>query len=270
MDTWILTFNRPQALNRQIDAFSFWTKVNIFTNHPQIGLSEKNMDLLNKREINILNNTLSDAEATSYCARSWNNIFLKAFKDQDEAIFVQDDTMIIDPHGFRDLVLANKEQFHFQWSPAGDQFFYMKKDVLREVGFFDERFSTGCFCGDADFLKRVWMNYDRSKLSIVEKHDFGFSHNSIGLENYIPTDIGSKSIDPTYVNQHQEIERFDPQNHCMRYAQDIWEQKWGHPLNGVGPLTQFTAPPRLPELWMYPWFTKKYLGIDGVPKWAKR
>lgn len=269
MNCWILTFSRPAALNRQIAAFGRWTGVKIFSNHPEIQLTSEHADFHKAGDLPILYNSLSDPEATAYTARSWNSMFLKCFKEEDEAIFVQDDTHITNWEAVRDIVLTNKERYDFMWAPAGDQFWYMKKKVLQEVGFFDERFSTGAFCGDADFLKRVWLNYDRNKLSIVEKHDFGFSHNSIGLENYIPTDIHSKAIDSNYQNQHQEIQRLDPRDVWMSYAQEFWKQKWGHPLNGVGPITQFSEPPKFPELFLYPWFTKKYLGIEGIPRWAK-
>lgn len=269
LSTWILTFDRSQALNRQIDAFKSWTSVHIFTNHPRVSFSAENLDLYDRGQLPVLHNTLSDPEATAYTARAWNNIFLKGFKDADEMICVQDDTFITNPTAFRDLILGNKDKYDLIWGPAGDQFFYIKKKVVEKIGFFDERFSTGAFCGDADFLKRIWLNYDRDKLSIVEKHDFGFSHNSIGIENIIPTDIRSKAIDANYVNQHQEIQKIDPKDEWLHYAQDFWKQKWGHPLNGVGSMTQFTNPPLLKELWLYPWFVKKYLKIDGVPPWSK-
>jgi hypothetical protein len=264
MNTWILTFARPAALNRQIAAFSRWTNVKVFSNHPEIQLTKEHADFHTRGLMTILYNSLSDPEATSYCARSWNNIFLKGFKDADEMICVQDDTFINDWERFRDLIIENKEKYDFIWGPAGDQFFYIKKKVLKKVGFFDERYGF-CYCGDADFLKRVWHNYDRSKLSIVEKHDFGFVHNSIGLENYIPTDVGSKSIDKDYANQHWEAEKLGTQNHGILSAQRHWVEKWGHALNGVGSFTKFTLPPTFKEIQWYPWFDVKYLD-DGPRK----
>src|SRR6476620_5403572 len=98
MQVWILTFNRPVALNRQIDSFKDWADINIFSNHPQVGLSDENNKLYEQGKIHIHYNTLSDPEATSYCARSWNNIFIKCFKTQEEAIFIQDDTLIYNPN----------------------------------------------------------------------------------------------------------------------------------------------------------------------------
>lgn len=268
MDSWILTFNRPLALNRQINALKGWTNVHIFSNHPDIGLDAENTKDYNSGKIKIIFNTLSDPEATSYCARSWNNIFLKCFKTEEEVICIQDDTQITNPDKFRDLILTNKDQYDLIWGPAGDQFFYIKKDVIRKIGFFDERFSTGCFCGDADFLKRAWRGLDKDRISVSESHDWGFQHNNIGLGNFIPTHIGSKSIDPDYVNQYHEIEKIDPQSVCLNYAQDFWRKKWGHSLNGTGSITQHTNPPNFPELYLYPWFVKKYLGISELPNWC--
>ena len=139
MRTWILTFDRPQALNRQIDTFKSWTDVHIFTNHPHIGLSEENGKLHGEGKLPILHNTLSDPEATSYCARSWNNIFLKGFKDAEEMICVQDDTCITNPERLKNIILSARPHYDFIWGPAGDQFFYVKKKVLQKVGWFDER-----------------------------------------------------------------------------------------------------------------------------------
>ena len=262
MDTWILTFNRPAVLNRQISSFERWTNVKIFTNHPEIQLTAEHSDLHKRGFLPILYNSLSDPEATSYCARSWNNIFLKGFKDQDEMICVQDDTQINDWERFRDLILANKDRYDLIWGPGGDQFFYMKKKVLQTVGWFDERY-LGCYCGDADWLKRIWQQYDRSKLSVYETHDWGFVHNDIGLGRFIPTHIQSKAIDPTYVNQHHEIERCvgARTNRILEHSQSYYVSKWGHMLNGTGPISRTDLPngSMITEIDWYPWFTEKYL-----------
>lgn len=255
---WILTFDRSAALNRQIDTFKSWASIHIFTNHPRVSFTAENLDLYDRGLLPVLHNTLSDPEATSYCARSWNSIFLKAFKTEDYCIFVQDDTLITDPIGLRDFILSRKDRYDLQWFPGGDQFFAMSKKVLETVGFFDERFPF-CYCGDADFLNRVWQNCDRDRLSIAETHDWGFSHNAENALSFFRWDVPSKSIDPTYINQHWANERLSPQNHGLVAAQKHWENKWGHPLNGVGSFTQFVDPPRFREIQLYPWFDHKYL-----------
>lgn len=184
-------------------------------------------------------------------------------------ICVQDDTFITDPAAFRDLILQNKDKYDLIWGPGGDQFFYVKKKVLQQVGWFDERY-LGCYCGDADWLKRIWQQYDRNKLSIAESHDWGFTHNSIGVERIIPTDIGSKCIDPGYVNQHQEIEKVvgSKRNRILEHSQAFYVSKWGHMLNGTGPISRTDLPfgSRITEIDWYPWFTEKYLkGESTMP-----
>jgi hypothetical protein len=261
MQTWILTFNRPVALNRQIDAFKSWTDVHVFSNHPHVQLTDDNIALYKDQKLNVLYNTLSDPESIAYTARSWNNIFLKAFKTEEEIICVQDDTHVTAPAAFRDLILDNKDRFDLIWGPAGDQFFYVKKKVLERVGWFDERY-LGAYCGDADWLKRVWQQYDQSKLSIAEAHDWGFSHNSIGVERYIPTGIQSKACDPNYVNQDQEIQaKMQGRNIVLEHSQAHFCQKWGHMLNGTKPINRTDLPfgSLLAEIPWYPWFEKKYM-----------
>lgn len=258
MQVWILTFNRPQALNRQIETFGkLGYDVHIFSNHPEVQLLESNKDYVK----GILFNSLSDAEANAYCARSWNSIFLKCFKTEKEAIFVQDDTFIRPE--IKDLIENNKSRYDLIWGPAGDTFFYMKKSVLARVGWFDERY-LACYCGDADFLKRCWLYYDRDRLSIAETHDWGFYHNDIGIRNIIAWDIFSKSIDPTYINQHQENEaKIGSNNYMLIHSQGHFKNKWGTPGNGInniGPMINYTTPPLIEEIDWYPWFTKKYLG----------
>jgi hypothetical protein len=130
-------------------------------------------------------NSLSYEESNSWCARSWNSIFIKAFiNGAQDSIFIQDDTQV-EPSFPTHLTNTLKEKdFDFVWGPAGDQFFYMKKSVLKEVGWFDERY-FGCYCGDADFLLRVWSHYKRmrelDKISIEEYHDWGWVHNPINI-----------------------------------------------------------------------------------------
>lgn len=264
MDTWILTFDRPLALNRQIAAFAPWTDVKIFSNHPEVQLSPENNDLYKGGRLPVLYNTLSDPEATSYCARSWNSIFLKAFKTEEFCIFAQDDTMITNPDGLKEFIITRRNKYDMFWFPGGDQFFAMSKSVLKTVGFFDERFPF-CYCGDACFLKRVWQKYDRSRLCIAETHDWGFHHNAENALDFFRWDVQSKAIDQNYANQHWDAEKLSPQNNGLIAAQKHWEDKWAHPLNGVGSFTQFDTPPRFPEIQWYPWFDAKYLN-DGPRK----
>lgn len=256
MDVWILTFNRPAALNRQIETFgSAGCDVYIFSNYPSIEVLNKNRTYVKGWIVN----SLSDELANSYCSRSWNNMFLKALKDKTHAIFVQDDTSV--RSSVVDLIRNNCERFDLIWGPLGDTFFYLNRNILSKVGYFDERF-LGCYCGDADFLKRCYTYYDKSRLSIFEAHDWGFVHNDIGLRDHIEIDIASRAVDGNYINQHVEIERMGGENTILIHSQQHFKQKWGLPgngINGIGSIADYNLPQIVPDIDWYPWFTKRYL-----------
>lgn len=256
MQAWILTFNRPLALNRQIYTFSsMGYDVYIYSNHPKVQIATDNKDCVKQ----VIFNHIANENATSYCARSWNSIFINCFKTESEGIFVQDDTPI--STNFKDTLLEATKKFDLIWGPAGDVFFYLKKAILKQVGWFDERY-LGCYCGDADFLKRIWQGYDKNKLCIEETHDWGFIHNPIGLQNYIKNDLPSKGIDSTYNNQHHELENLSNINHVLQHSQNHFKTKWGTPgngINGIGSMINYTNSPLITEIDWYPWFTKKYL-----------
>lgn len=248
MQIWILTFNRPVALNRLISALgNQGTRVNILSNHPDLKLTEENTKYLN----NYIINTLNFEESNSWCARSWNTILMKAFVQTDEVVCIQDDTMV--GNNFCQWLNHYKQSYDFIWGPAGDQFFYLKKHILKNAGYWDERY-IGCYCGDADWMKRVFMTNDPNRLSVVDTHDWGFVHNDIGVRNVINTH--AKNADPNYENQHEELER--KASGTVVCSQTHFKNKWGRYLNGTGPVNQQDER-FIQEIDWYPWFTRKYL-----------
>ena len=259
MQVWILTFNRPVVLNRQIETFgNLGYDIHIFSNYSSLQIQESNKKFIKE----IVFNNLSDDESNSYCARSWNNIFIKCFKTQDEAIFVQDDTWCRPEIG--SIIEDNKNKYDLIWGPAGDTFFFLRKKLLSKIGWFDERY-LACYCGDADFLKRAWHYYDKERLSIAETHDWGWYYNDIGIRNAISWDLGSKCLDSSYINQHQENElKIGSSNYMLVHSQAHFKNKWNTPGNGInniGPICNYDNPPQFPEIDWYPWFTKKYLNV---------
>lgn len=251
MQIWLLTFDRPQALNRLISHFGEQgVSVNILSNHPTVVIYPEN----EKYNPSVIINTLSDAKATSWCARSWNSIFLKAFQVDDELVCIQDDTDIAP--NFMTWLNTQKQQFDFIWGPAGDQFFYLTKDVLRTVGWWDERF-IGCYAGDAEFMKRVWMLYDRRKVSVEDTHNWGFQWNPCGIMGHVITTYQSKTIDPNYDNQHWDLERRNKENPTLRHSQRHFEKKWGVTLDNNQPVINSLSR-KMPEIDWYPWATQQF------------
>lgn len=252
MQVWILTFNRPEALNRLVKHFGEQgLKVNIFSNHPKVMLERYSADnYINQ----VIVNTLNSEESNSWCARSWNTIMMKAFESDEEAILIQDDTDI--DVGFVNWINEAKQKYDFIWGPAGDQFFFIRKSVLQKVGFWDERY-IGCYCGDADFVKRVYMEYDRSRISVVDSHNWGFNHNDCGLGGYVITTYQSKTVDANYDNQHWEFERRNKCNPTLAHSQNHFRAKWGVELDNNQPVINSLVR-KFKEIDWYPWFSQKH------------
>ncbi|MEX0598438.1 MAG: hypothetical protein WD512_18295 [Candidatus Paceibacterota bacterium] len=256
MKVWILTFDRAVALNRLITNFgNQGFKVNIFSNHPRVQLLPDNKQFIDS----IVINTLNSPESNSWCARSWNTIFMKGFETTDELICIQDDTNIAPT--FRDWIYEQSSRFNFIWGPAGDQFFYIKKHVFQQVGWWDERY-IGCYCGDAEYVKRVYKDYEhRAWISVEDSHNWGFVHNPCGVPQNIITTYESKTIDPTYDNQHWQLEKThncnDNNNPTIKASQRHFHNKWGIDLDNGKPIIN-SLERKMPELDWYPTFSKKW------------
>lgn len=256
MKVWILTFNRRTALNRQIKFFGeLGYDVCVFTNYPTVHINDDNTQYVKK----ILINTLGDKDCFAWAARSWNNMFIKCFDTEDEAIFVQDDTPILP--NIKYIIENNKDKYDLIWGPGGDSVFYLKKSLLAKVGWWDERY-YGAYCCDADFLVRCWLNYDQSRLSIEEVwHSWGWIHNPVGMSQIVNIP-GRYGNDDDYENQHDQIIKLvGYENFPMVSSQKLFKQKWNTPGNGIdniGPLIYHITQP-VEEIDWYHWFTVKYL-----------
>jgi len=253
MQVWILTFNRPTALNRLIYHFGYLGyKSNIFSNHPDVLLDKSNQQFVNE----VVVNTLNSSESNSWCARSWNTILMKAMDQDDEVILIQDDTDIAPT--FNIWFEEQKKKYDFIWGPAGDQFHFIRKDVLRKVGWWDERY-IGCYCGDAEYVKRVYMDWDRDRISVEDSHNWGFRHNPSGIsENIITTYESKVTANPGYENQHWEFERVcGKDNPTIKHSQKHFRDKWGVDLDNNRPIIE-NLNRQLPEIDWYPWFSKKH------------
>jgi len=260
MQVWILTFNRKEALNRLVQHFGEQGfGVNILSNHPQVMIAKDNVPYIK----DVVVNSLNTAESNSWCARSWNTCLMKAFDNtnDDEAILIQDDTDIAPTFG--SWINQTKEHFDFIWGPAGDQFHYIHKKVLQRVGWWDERY-IGCYCGDAEYVKRVYMEYDKDRISIQDTHNWGFHHNPCGVMENIVTTYESKTIDSDYDNQHWELERklccgstTSANNPTLKHSQRHFFEKWGVELDNGRPVIE-SLTRKMREIDWYPWATKKF------------
>jgi hypothetical protein len=251
---WILTFNRPHALNRLIEAFGRQgMKVNVFSNHPKLEILNSNRDYVDEIVVNSLNSTISN----SWCARSWNSIMIRAWHRASNLILIQDDTYIMD--GYVEWQAEQAKYYDFMWGPGGDQWHYLSYEAFQKIGYWDERY-IGCYCGDADYLKRAFFALHPEQISVEERHNWGFMHNPSGIQQYINTEYNVKTIDPTYENQHWQLEggNFPGQmgtNPTILRSQRHFMEKWGVELDNGKPVID-TNTRKMREIDWYPWFTK--------------
>ena len=254
IDYWILTFNRPVALNRLVKKLNTQGIVPaIFSNYPVVKLDPEVHGTP-------LINTLNHPNSNSWCARSWNTIYMKSFINRayDAVVCLQDDTDISDNFvewiNYWTYFPDDRGNLKFISGPAGDQFHYIHKDVLREIGWWDERY-IGCYCGDADYFKRVQLEFsDQTKISIQDSHNWGWTHHPIGVEKYVLTEMHQKSCDPNYENQHWQLEKIS--NKTLVYSQKHYKDKWEQWLDNGQPA--WRANNRLiPEIDWYPWASKE-------------
>lgn len=251
---WILTFNRPEALNRLISTFGRqgW-RVNVFSNHPHLQILDSNKECVQETVINTLNSTQSN----SWCARSWNSILLRSWHRASKVILIQDDTLISD--GFVEWFNGVSDKYDFMWGPGGDQWHYLTFEVFKKIGYWDERY-IGCYCGDADYLKRVWHNWNHDRISVEEKHNWGFTHNPSGIEQNVLTEMHIKVVDSNYENQHWQLEGGNfggmGNNPTLLASQQHYAEKWGEPLDSGQPITA-SYNRKVREIDWYPWFSKR-------------
>jgi len=253
-EVWILTFNRPDALNRLVENFGKQgMTVNIFSNYPELNLRP---DLREQYVNQLIFNTLNSKESSSWCARSWNTIMMKAFENPNvtEAILIQDDTNI--GPDFVSWFKLQRRHYSFIWGPAGDQFHFLRKNILQQTGWWDERY-IGCYCGDADYVKRVYFTSNTSYISVTDSHNWGFNINDCGLANHVITEYQSKLIGGNYENQHWQFESIDKENPTIRASQQHFREKWGVELDNNEPVIN-SYERKLNEIDWYPWFSKKH------------
>jgi hypothetical protein len=148
-----------------------------------------------------------------------------------------------------------KNKYDFIWGPAGDQFFYLKRSVLETVWWFDERY-LACFCGDSDWMRRVYQEYDKSKLSIEESHQWGFVHNRSGISQLVNNGDARPWIPGAHTNQHEEFKKCGNLDSVLAYCQDHYMKRWGVSIDDK--INETPRQLQLSNVDWYPWFTKKY------------
>lgn len=255
---WILTFNRPHALNRLISNLGRQgIRASVFSNHPVVQLTEENRGYLDE----VVVNSLNSSESNSWCARSWNSILIRGFPKYERLVLIQDDTDVSPDYGA--WLEHHTKTYDIMWGPGGDQWHTLRFENFRRTGYWDERY-IGCYCGDADYLKRLWFCNDPKLMSIEDGHPWApSSHNPTNISRYVLTELHVKAIDPNYMNQHWALEGtfHGETNPTIKASLRHFKRKWGHNIDseeiGSNPLNR---QPLMEEIDWYPWFTK----LNGI------
>jgi len=112
-------------------------------------------------------------------AKTWNLAFMWAFRDPAvEWILCSMDDIAVKP-GWLELV--NRHAFDIYLAPCGDTIFLMHRRILRQVGWFDERFPVMGF-HEWDWEARIVKTFPRYRIMMEDGH--GWNINPIGLHNF--------------------------------------------------------------------------------------
>lgn len=190
---YIVTYKKNEILNENLK--SLWANTNnltdiditILNNHPDIEIYEEN-----KRDnLKIINNTTRMPNAWGYLSRDWNFCILDAFtnwknpNNVDWVVLAQNDVTWKKDW---DLWLRKNKKYDFISRPMGDQCLILNIRAIKNIGFFDERFTTLHF-HEIDYFIRANLLYS-SNISITDNHlKHNFSINPI--ENIIINDTSS-------------------------------------------------------------------------------
>ncbi len=169
----IVTYKRAHSLNENLR--TLWEgaedpellDVLVLSNHPEVTIDESNQ----RDNLRVIVNTTRPEGARGYLARDWNFGILDAFGDWTNAretlwcVLAQNDVIWV--QGW-DRALRNEDRFDLISQPTGDQAIALNIDAVRQIGFFDERFSI-ISCQEHDFLTRAALAL-RERASINDDH----------------------------------------------------------------------------------------------------
>lgn len=248
---YIVTYKKNEVLNKNLE--SLWNSttnteypVTILANHPDIHIERHNR----RKNLKVIINNTRMPYAWGNLARDWNFCILDCFKNHenplniDWCVLAQNDVTWI--KGW-DEWLKNNSTYDFISQPTGDQALALNINAVRQIGFFDERFTTLHF-HEIDYFIRALLNNPKTvsindnhgahNLSIntvgnviTNTHTFGFNpdeclHNSKNwdesrkyIENKWGVNIFSISADSILDNRKKLCERL----HEINWYPFFWE-----------------------------------------------
>lgn len=154
-----------------------YRRMYVFVNHPK---GAEGFDPEFRPPRCIVLSTSRVPEHPGCMSKTWNLAMQWAFGDPNvEWLLCSMDDVGIRA-GWLDLINLHPE-FQFFLAPCGDTVFLMHRQVLRKVGWFDERFAVMGF-QEWDYEARVLRELGRDQVMMEDGH--GWNINAIGLHNY--------------------------------------------------------------------------------------
>lgn len=173
---WIITYNRPVELRRNIESLCasmpFWVSINVVSNHSQI------VDLSEYRGVTVHMNPMRPDESGGYLSRSWNQCYYMGLSQVENILVTQDD-VVFEP-GWFERVCETPYQFYS--APFGGIAHVASRTSFLNVGWWDERF-VGIDLEDYDYLARVFQRFHDSS-SVLEVGASERTWNDVGLDAF--------------------------------------------------------------------------------------
>ena len=169
----IVTYKKNDVLN--VNLASLWhtcrqpenVTVTVISNHPDVEIYPENQ----RANLKTLINATRSPNSWGYLARDWNFGLLDSFvnwrnpNQTDWCVLAQNDVEWIE--GWDEYLRANT-QYDFISQPRGDQSMALNIRAVREIGFFDERFSALQF-QEFDYFYRA-IRHLGERASINDDH----------------------------------------------------------------------------------------------------
>ncbi|WP_432519352.1 glycosyltransferase family 2 protein [Kineococcus sp. SYSU DK006] len=165
---YVVTYKRPEVLERAVA--SLWrgaheperVRLTIINNHTEFELPTSSHD------VRVLHNVVRPDRAWGNLARDWNAGLLDAFgtsagSDVTWCVLAQNDVEWLPDWQRRLDALPDGLDFFSQ--PRGDQSMGFRISAVRDVGFFDERFSTIAFQEQDYFTRAAALLGDRASIN---------------------------------------------------------------------------------------------------------
>jgi len=250
LSIWIVTYNRPDALNQAISDFLESTPenvpINVISNHSKLNLFKDYGS-----RVRVWMNNLRSDESWGYLSRNWNQCFYLGLRDYEWILCSQDDVRV--KKGWIELIQQNPH-YDFYTASYFDVVFMLNQSAFKKIGWFDERFIVMDY-HDNDYLRRAYQKLGREKICAEDKHGWMLNGKFTGFINPI-------NLSKYWIHSPEEGYK-QPDDHPRGRGKEVIHnrantnflyEKWGAIIKINH--QELNLKQRIPDIDWYPWFTK--------------